>query len=498
MTPTSSRSKVATLVLPVATAVVAIAIFIADTATGIAVAAAGLYVVVVLMAARFLNANGVILVGFGCMGLTGLSYVLSPPATGNPAETANPLICLVAIVLTTFLAVQTQKAAAALREQASLLNQTHDSIFVRDMNDIITYWNRGAQERYGWRAEEAIGKSSHELLRTTFPIPLHEIREELLRTNRWEGELKHITADRAEVFVASRWALQLDGREHPIAILETNNDITERKHREEEIKRLNQELAKRAKGLDQQLAKRAAELEATNKDLESFAYSVSHDLRAPLRHVVGFAELLQRHASPSLDDKCRRYMEMILESSKRMGNLIDDLLGFARVGRAETKESAVDLERLVGEVVAEVGRETKGRDIAWNIGPLPVCYGDRSMLKVVLMNLLSNAAKFTRVRKRAEIEIGCMDGREDQAELFVRDNGAGFDMQYVDKLFGVFQRLHLAEEFEGTGIGLATVQRIIHRHGGEIRAEGAVDQGAAFYFSLPRARAQERERGSTI
>jgi light-regulated signal transduction histidine kinase (bacteriophytochrome) len=300
------------------------------------------------------------------------------------------------------------------------------------------------------------------------------------------------------VIAASRWALQRDAREQPAAILETNNDITERKRREEEIERLNRELAKRAKGLDQQLAKRAAELEATNKELESFAYSVSHDLRAPLRHVVGFAELLQRQASPSLDDKSRRYMEMILESSKRMGNLIDDLLGFARVGRAETKESAVDLERLVAEVVAEVGRETKGRDIAWNIGPLPVCYGDRSMLKVVLMNLLSNAVKFTRVRKRAEIEIGCMDGREDQAELFIRDNGAGFDMQYVDKLFGVFQRLHLAEEFEGTGIGLATVQRIIHRHGGEIRAEGAVDQGAAFYFSLPRARKQERERGGTL
>jgi light-regulated signal transduction histidine kinase (bacteriophytochrome) len=187
-------------------------------------------------------------------------------------------------------------------------------------------------------------------------------------------------------------------------------------------------------------------------------------------------------------------MQLILESSKRMGNLIDDLLGFSRIGRAETNKSEVDLERLVGEVVAELGQETKDRNIAWNIGPLPVCFGDRSMLKVVLMNLLSHAVKFTRIRKRAEIEIGCMDGTEDQAELFIRDNGAGFDMRYVDKLFGVFQRLHLAEEFEGTGIGLATVQRIIHRHGGDIRAEGAVDQGAAFYFSLPRARKQHSER----
>jgi PAS domain S-box-containing protein len=383
-----------------------------------------------------------------------------------------------------------------LREQANLLDQTHDAIFARNMNDVITYWNRGAQELYGWRAEEAIGKSPHELLRTIFPTPLDGLRGEVLRTGRWDGELKHTMADGTEVTVASRWSLQRDSQEQPVAILEINNDVTERKRREDEIKRLNQQLEKRAEELDQELVKRAAELEATNKELESFAYSVSHDLRAPLRHTVGFAELLQRQASPSLDDKSRRYLATILESSKRMGALIDDLLGFSRIGRAETKKSPVDLQLLVGEVVADLGQETNGREIAWKIGSLPVCYGDRSMLKVALVNLLSNAVKFTRTRAQAEIEIGCADASEDQVELFVRDNGAGFDMQYVDKLFGVFQRLHLAEEFEGTGIGLATVQRVVHRHGGEVRAEGAVDQGATFYFSLPRARIQERERGN--
>jgi PAS domain S-box-containing protein len=498
MKQSRSGGNAASVALPVATAVVAIAIFIADTVTDVDIAYAVLYVVVVLMAARFLSARGVMLVTAGCVGLTVVSYLLTA-TTGRPFEgIVNALISLGAILLTAVLAMQAQKATEALQKQASLLNQTHDSIFVRDMNDIITYWNRGAQERYGWRAEEAIGKSSHELLRTIFPIPLGELRGQVLRTGRWEGELKHYKADGTEVIAASRWALQRDAREQPAAILETNNDITERKRREEEIDRLNQELAKRAEGLDQELAKRAAELETTNKELESFAYSVSHDLRAPLRHTVGFAELLQKQASSSLDDKSRRYMQLILESSKRMGNLIDDLLGFSRIGRAETNKSEVDMESLVGEVVAELGQETKDRNIDWNIGPLPVCYGDRSMLKVVLMNLLSNAVKFTRIRKRVEIEIGCADRCEDQAELFVRDNGAGFDMQYVDKLFGVFQRLHLAEEFEGTGIGLATVQRIIHRHGGEVRAEGAVDQGAAFYFSLPRARKQERERGGTL
>src|SRR6266436_5311853 len=252
-------------------------------------------------------------------------------------------------------------------------------------------------------------------------------------------------------------------------------EVDHRAQREDEIRQLNQELAKRA-----------ADLEAINKELESFAYSVSHDLRAPLRHVVGYSELLQKQASSLLDDKSRRYMQTILESSKRMGNLIDDLLGFSRIGRAETKKTAVNLEQLVREVVAELGQETKGRDIAWKIGALPVCFGDRSMLRLVVVNLVSNAAKFTRMRKPAEIEIGCVDRNKEEVEVFVRDNGAGFDMQYVDKLFGVFQRLHLPEQFEGTGIGLATVQRIIHRHGGQVRGEGAVDHGATFYFSLPK------------
>jgi signal transduction histidine kinase len=253
-------------------------------------------------------------------------------------------------------------------------------------------------------------------------------------------------------------------------------ELEQRRHREDEIRKLNQELGKRA-----------AELEATNSELEAFAYSVSHDLRAPLRHMVGYSELLQRQASSLLDEKSQRFIRTILDSAKRMGNLIDDLLAFSRIGRAETKATQVDLEQLVKEVVAEIGQDTKSANIAWKIGALPVCYGDRSMLRLVVVNLVSNAVKFTRMRRPAEIEIGCVDRNKKEVEVFVRDNGAGFDMQYVNKLFGVFQRLHLPEQFEGTGIGLATVQRIIHRHGGKVRGEGAVDQGATFYFSLPKA-----------
>jgi K+-sensing histidine kinase KdpD len=253
-------------------------------------------------------------------------------------------------------------------------------------------------------------------------------------------------------------------------------ELEQRRQREDEIRKLNQELGKRA-----------AELEATNKELESFAYSVSHDLRAPLRHMVGYSELLQRQASSSLDEKSQRFIRTILDSAKKMGNLIDDLLAFSRIGRSETRKADVNLEQLVQEVVAEIRQDTRGRDISWKIGALPACQGDHSMLRLVVLNLVSNAVKFTSMRSPAEIEIGCVHCNKEEVEVFVRDNGAGFDMQYANKLFGVFQRLHLPEQFEGTGIGLATVQRIIHRHGGKVRGEGAVDQGATFYFSLPKA-----------
>ena len=364
-------------------------------------------------------------------------------------------------------------------QQASLLNLTHDAIFVRDMDFAITYWNIGAQELYGWTAEDAIGKHSNHLLQTVFPAPLEDIHAELLSTGRWEGELKRTTAQGTPVVVAARYALQRHELERPVAILETSNDITERKRREQEIENLNRELAKRS-----------TELEAINKELEAFAYSVSHDLRAPLRHVAGFTELLQKKVASGVDEKSNRYMAMILDSAKRMGNLIDDLLAFSRIGRAETQKTLVSMAQLVKEALTEVRQDTEGRNIVWKIAVLPDFYGDRSMLRLVLVNLISNAIKFTRTRKQAEIEIGCASGNKDDLVVFVRDNGVGFDMKYVNKLFGVFQRLHESAAFEGTGIGLATVQRIIHRHGGKVWAEGAVDNGATFYFSAPKRQGQ--------
>lgn len=370
-----------------------------------------------------------------------------------------------------------QIEVAERTQQASLLNLTHDPIFVRDMHHRITYWNRGAEELYGWTTQEAVGKRSPDLLKTVFPTSIDDITAELLRTGRWEGEVMRTKANGTEVIVSSRWALRRDEQNRPTAILETNNDITERHRREDEVKRLNQELAKRS-----------LELEGTNKELEAFAYSVSHDLRAPLRHMAGYTQLLQKRISSALDEKSERYVLMLLESAKKMGNLIDDLLAFSRIGRAETQKTLISMDQLVKEALAEVRQETEGRQITWKIGALPNLYGDRSMLRIVLLNLLSNAVKFTGTRVQGEIEVGAARRNEGEVVVFVRDNGVGFDMKYVNKLFGVFQRLHQSAAFEGTGIGLATVQRVIHRHGGKVWAEASVDKGATFYFSAPRPR----------
>lgn len=256
-----------------------------------------------------------------------------------------------------------------------------------------------------------------------------------------------------------------------VAFVETLN----RRRAEKKISELNEELKRHIQ-----------QVESANKELEAFSYSVSHDLRAPLRHVTGFVELLNKRDHGALDEKSRHYLEVISEAAQKMGILIDDMLAFSRMGRAEMMKTRIDFNLLVKDVINELKEEVRGRDIVWEIAPLPVVEGDTAMLRLALTNLISNALKYTRLRPQARIDIGAISDDPVETLYYIKDNGVGFDMKYVDKLFGLFQRLHDAEEFAGTGVGLANVKRIIHRHGGRVWAEGTVGDGARFWFALPK------------
>jgi PAS domain S-box-containing protein len=256
-----------------------------------------------------------------------------------------------------------------------------------------------------------------------------------------------------------------------------SRDITERKRMLEELEQLNADL-------EWKVLMRTAQLEASNKELEAFSYSVSHDLRAPLRHISGYVDLLNKKFRESLPEKAGHYLNEITDSAKQMGDLIDDLLQFSRTGRQELRQANMDMNAVVQQVLAELNTDTENRKISWTVAELPWVIGDYSLLKQVWVNLLDNAVKYTRYKDGAEIEVG-FNREPDQWVFFVRDNGIGFDMQYAHKLFGVFQRMHSPAEYEGTGIGLANVQAIVHKHGGRVWADAQPDKGATFYFTLP-------------
>ncbi|MBI5566718.1 MAG: PAS domain S-box protein [Chloroflexi bacterium] len=358
----------------------------------------------------------------------------------------------------------------------TFVDHATDAFFLHDEWGTILDVNRQACESLGYIREELIGMNPYDFDAAAGHAFIDQINPRL---------------DAGEVIVFDTRHRRKDGTVFPVEVrsrpfwqgerrfsVSLARNMTERKRAEEEIRQLNQEL-------EQRVLDRTAQLEAANKELEAFAYSVSHDLRAPLRHIDGFLELLQKRTTATLDNQSQHYMTTIASSAKRMGVLIDDLLSFSRMGRHDLARQAIDLNSLVQEVIHDFEPETRNRTIQWRIADLPVVTGDRAMLRAVLVNLLSNALKFTRTRPQADIEIGYEAAPATEPVFFIRDNGVGFDMTYADKLFGVFQRLHPADEFEGTGIGLANVRRIISRHGGQTWAEGAVDHGATFYFSLP-------------
>lgn len=363
----------------------------------------------------------------------------------------------------------------------ALVDVAPQPIVAVDEQQRVVLFNASASEVFGYALEEVLGQPLSMLL----PERSRQVHEEVqVPAFVGSGVAVRRMGERREVS-----GLRKDGTEFPaqvglsrvrigertllMAVLE---DISARRRHEDEIRALNEDLERR-------VSERTAELEAATKELEGFSYSVSHDLRAPLRAIDGLSRILLDDYAPDLPAEAQRYLDVVRANAQRMGRLVDDLLAFSRLRNAQLNRQLLDLGAAAREVVTELERDVTGREIRFAVGDLPPAFGDHALLRQVFFNLIGNAVKFTRPRSVAEIEVGARDADGDCA-YFVRDNGVGFDMEYAGKMFGVFQRLHRDDEFEGTGVGLAIVQNIVARHGGRVWAEATVDRGATIFFTL--------------
>jgi PAS domain S-box-containing protein len=375
---------------------------------------------------------------------------------------------------------QAEEALLSSEERyRSLVELSPDALLV-DIEDRIVFVNSAGVKLFGAaNPDQLMGRSLRDVVNPEDWEKVKEHLECMLREGKptafVEHKMRRLDGTPVNVELAAA-PLVFAGRSAAQVIA---HDISERKRAEEEIRGL-------AADLERRVTERTAELEGANKELEAFSYSVSHDLRAPLRHIEGFIEILTS-TEDTLGAESRQHLETIANSARQMGRLIDDLLAFSRTARADLKKTALDLGAVVRSALEDLRHDIEGRQIEWSIGELPQVQADPALLRQVMLNLLSNALKYTRTRNLARIEVGYRDTGVEQI-IYVKDNGVGFDMRYAHKLFGVFQRLHRAADFEGTGVGLANVRRIVHRHGGRTWAEGEPDKGATFHFSLPKAR----------
>jgi PAS domain S-box-containing protein len=359
---------------------------------------------------------------------------------------------------------------------SAIVESSDDAIIGKDLTGKVVSWNAGADRMFQYTASEMVGSSIERLVAPDRPDEERRILENAKRGETRLYETTRVRKDGTTVDLSLAVSPIRDAHGTIVGVSSIARDITERKRAEEQILRLNAELEHRVQV-------RTAELTSANQELEAFTYSVAHDLRAPLRHIDAFTRILQEDFAGSFPPEAAQLLETIRRGSENMSRLVNDLLNLAHVGRQEMKREHTPLNAIIDEVIADMKREAGERDIEWRVAPLPSVDCDPGLLKQVFANLLSNAVKYSRPRKQAIVEIGSRT-MNDETVIFVRDNGVGFNMKYADKLFGVFQRLHRAEEFEGTGVGLAIVERVVKRHGGHIWAESELDKGATFYFTL--------------
>ena len=421
-----------------------------------------------------------------CFGLLALYSAEVQNFASDEVNLLQELADNVAFGIGSFRARETaRRAAVKISEQASLLDRAQDAIMVRNLDRTIRYWNRGAERMYGWTAEEVLGKTMDDRMYRSPQVLEHAMAEALANGGDWSSELEHLARDGSVVLVEARWTAVRDEAGQIDGVLAINTDIRERIRAREEILQLNVSLEARVK-------QRTAQLEFANKQLEAFSYSVSHDLRTPLSALDGFSNLLEKTLGKTLQgpdsERGRHYLSRIRAGVRTMGDLIDAMLALAQVSRSTLRWEPADLSAMAANLLAGYEERDPNRRTALAVQPGMVASGDPRLLNQVLDNLLRNAWKFSAGQPITDVTFGCIAAEGNTLVYFVRDKGAGFDMEYYEKLFGPFQRLHSPSEFAGTGIGLTTVQRIIQRHGGRVWAEAAPGKGATFYFTLGAAK----------
>jgi PAS domain S-box-containing protein len=381
-----------------------------------------------------------------------------------------------------------ENAESAVAELAALLDLAQDAILVRDVDGRIVFWNRGAERTYGWRREEALGKVGHDLLDTTFPVPVSEIERIITRAGRWEGELTHRTRDGRRITVESRWAQQQDASGAPTGFLEVNRDISDRRASQEALRASEAALAERSRLLE--IAN--SELQRSNRDLAEFAFVAAHDLKSPITTIGGFATLLRDGAGGDLNEDGKRYASHLVDGVQKMQTLVDDLLYYSRLATVQTPEP-IDTSRLVSDVLSLLAGDIDATGVDISIGPLPMVSGDSAQLVQLFQNLITNALKFKHPDHPPTIHVWA-EPVDDRWCFAVEDNGIGIDNRHRDRIFQMFQRLHTQTQYPGTGVGLAICRRVVENHGGRIWFNSSPGGGSTFYFTLSAAEAPDTQQ----